>query len=115
MSSSKNKATSPLIIKLEEKLGLHLQLDLDIVLDHGLSLLLWGVCLALGVGKATCDLWTNLEWLVKNLKMMGTDICSSNCSHVYGLCVLLEQKNTLQGEALLLDYGRDTIKHQQHN
>jgi hypothetical protein len=106
MSSSKNKATSPLISKLEEKLRLHLQLDLDIVSNHGLSLLLWGACLALGGGKATCDLWTNLEQLIKILKMLGTDIHSSNCSYVCEFLLLLEWKNTLQGEALLLHDGR---------
>jgi hypothetical protein len=37
--SSGNKAASTLISEFEEK-GLHLLLDLDTVLDHGLSLLL---------------------------------------------------------------------------
>jgi hypothetical protein len=106
MSSFKTKATSPFISNLEKKLRLHLQLDLDIVSKHGLSLILWGACLASVGGKAPCDLWINLEWLVKILKMLGTNIRSSNYSYVWGFCLLLKWNNTLQGEALLLDYGK---------
>ncbi len=105
-SSYKNKATSPFILELEEKIGLHLQLDLNIISNHGLNLLLWGACLALGGGKTTYDLWIGLEWLVKNLKMLGIDIHPSNSNCVFGFHLLLEQENTLQGEALLLECGR---------
>ncbi len=61
-SSYKNKATSPFILKLEEKLRLHLQLDLNIVSNHGLNLLLWGTCLALSGGKTTYDLWMHSKY-----------------------------------------------------